>query len=171
MGREDGFFESVKELNEAAAILREKRDADALLELAEANGLDAEDAEDYLDGVVPELANAYMAAVGRIKVEKNKLQINGILEDWTGYIISLCEGDDEMCAAVMRSKKSLAGCMSELIRFSFEHKVQICETIVDVTKISHNGKEEPLRGPLYMGIPNKAECKKIIRDYYLGQEV
>lgn len=168
MGKEGEYFESVKDLNEVAAVLKEKGDADALIELAEENGLDAGDAEDYLDGVVPELANAYMAAVGRVKVEKDTLQIKGILDDWTGYIISLCDGNDEMCAAVMHSDKSLAGCMSALIRFSFENKAQISEEIVKMTKVSHNGKEEPLRGPLYMGVPNKTECKKIIREYYLG---
>ena len=59
-----------------------------------------------------------------------------------------------------------AGCMAELIAFSFENKIQVSDKIVKVTKIEHNGKKEPLRGPLYLGVPNNVEVKRIVEKYY-----
>ena len=56
--------------------------------------------------------------------------------------------------------------MAELIAFSFENKIQVSDKIVKVTKIEHNGKKEPLRGPLYLGVPNNVEVKRIVEKYY-----
>ena len=50
--------------------------------------------------------------------------------------------------------------------FSFENKIEVSNEIVKITKIEHNGKKEQLRGPLYMGVPNNAEVKRIAEKYY-----
>ena len=39
------------------------------------------------------------------------------------------------------------------------------ETAAAVVK---NGRTEPLRGPIYMGVPSQAKAKELIREYYLG---
>ena len=67
-----------------------------------------------------------------------------------------------------KKDKELKHCMAALIKFSFENKVQVSDEIVDVTKIMHNGQEEQMRKPLYLGVPDNAQAKKIIREYYLG---
>jgi hypothetical protein len=74
-----------------------------------------------------------------------------------------------MRAAVRRKDKSLCGCMAALIKFAFENKVQVSDEIVDACKVQHNGKLEPMRKPLYLGVPDKATTKKIVMEYYLGE--
>lgn len=44
-----GEFDSAEELNRAAAAQLEEGDIDAIYGIAEENGLDREDAEDYID--------------------------------------------------------------------------------------------------------------------------
>ena len=166
-----GIFSSAEELNRAAAAQKAEGDLEALTALALENGLDREDAEDYMDGVTDVLTTPFMAAFGRLKTEAEDLKIGGILSDWKDIIAGLCEEDEAMQAAVMDSRKSLKECMARLIRFSFENKVQVSDEIVKATRITHNGKEEPLRGPLYLGVPNRAEVRRTALQYYLsGQE-
>lgn len=65
-----GEFESVEKLCRAAEGLKAEGDRESLLALAKENGIDAEDAEDYMDGLAPEFASSLMAARGRIRVER-----------------------------------------------------------------------------------------------------
>lgn len=164
-----GEFDSAEELNRAAAAKKEQGDDEALIALAEENGIDKQDAEDYIDDCVDELATPLMAAVGKIRVEYESLKLKGILVDWKDVVVDLCTENTELQEAVRRKGKSLRDCMAALIRFAFENKEQVSEEIVKATKVTHNGKEEPLRGPLYLGIQNKTQTKKIILDYYLGR--
>lgn len=162
-----GEFDSAAELNAAAEGLLKEGDTESIYTLAEENGIDREDAQDYITSAAMELTTPLMAAMGKLKVEAEDLKMDGILKDWKEQVIDLCTEDKEMCAAVRRKGKCLRDCMAALIRFSFENKVQISDKIVDVTKVMHNGKLEPMRKPLYLGIPNRAEAKQIIRDYYM----
>lgn len=162
-----GEFNSAEEMNSAAAAQLKEGDTEAIVALALENGIDKEDAEDYIDGCVDELVTPIMAAVGKIKVESKDLEIKGILEDWTSCIREMCAEDAELCVAVRKKGKELKACMASLIKFAFENKVQVSNKIVDATKVQHNGKLEPMRKPLYLGVPNNAEAKKIIREYYL----
>lgn len=162
-----GEFDSAAEINREAAIALKEGDKEKIIALALENGIDKEDAEDYIDGCVDELTTPLMAAVGKIKVEIKDLEIKGILEDWTSCIMEMCAEDEALCAAVRKKGKELKMCMASLIKFAFENKVQVSNKIVDVTKVMHNGKLQPMQKPLYLGVPNNAEAKKIIREYYL----
>lgn len=164
-----GEFDSAAELNRAAARQKEQGNNKALIALAEENGIDREDAEDYIDGCVDQLATPLMAAAGKLKAEAEDLEIGGILEDWKEEIVNMCTDDEELRAAVRKKDRNMRDCMAHLIRFAFENKVQVSDTIVKATKVTHNGKEEPLRGPLYLGIPNRAQVRKIVKEYYLGR--
>ena len=163
-----GEFNSVEELNATAEGLKAEGDLESLKVLAVENGLEEADAEDYMDGAVPELVNHLLAAQGKIGVESRALGIAGIMADWSNTIMEECMEDRQFCAAVRKKSKNLRGCMAALIQFSFENKIQVSDEIVSVTKVKHNGKTEPLKGPLYLGIPNRVETRKIIRNYYLG---
>lgn len=165
-----GEFDSAEELNEAAAGLKAEGDEESLVALALENGIDKEDAEDYMDDCVDQLATPLMAAVGKVKVEAEHLKIEGILDDWKNTVTDLCIEDPELQAAVRRKGKSLCECMAALIKFAFENKKQVSDEIVKACKVVHNGKTEPLRGPLYLGIPNKAEVKRTVKEYYLGKK-
>lgn len=161
-----GEFDSVEELNRAAAAQKAEGDEEALLKLAEENGIDKEDAEDYIDDCTDELATPLMAAVGKIKVESEHLKLAGVLIDWKDIIMEMCTEDIKMQRAVRKKGKTLTECMAKLMAFAFENKVQISEEIVKATKINHNGKVEQMRGPVYMGVPNKREVRQIARKYY-----
>ena len=49
-----GEFDSAEELNRVAAAQLAEGDIDAIYGIAEENGIDREDAEDYIDGAAPE---------------------------------------------------------------------------------------------------------------------
>lgn len=165
-----GEFDSYEEINRKAAELLAAADTDGVGILAEENGIDPEEAEDFITGAATTLCTELFAAVGKLEVEEKELEICGILGDWTNYIKDLCIDEDGMAAAVRKKGKSLAKCMAQLIRSAFENKVQVSDKIVDITKVTHNGKEEKMRKPLYLGVPDRATAKKIIRKYYLGKE-
>lgn len=163
-----GEFDSCEEINKKAAELLEQGDKAGVLALAKENGIDKEDAQDYADGCVKELTTPLMAALGKLEAEAKDLKIGGIMLDWKNYITDECMNETKMQVAVRKKVKSMKECMSRLIRFSFEHKVQVSDKILKITKVTHNGKEEPFKGPLYLGVPNAAEARKIIREYYLS---
>lgn len=101
-----GEFDSVEELNMTAEGLKAEGDLESLKILAVENGLDAEDAEDYADGIVPELASALMAAEGKIAVESKALGIDGIMSDWKDTVIEECAEDKAFCAAVRKRENT-----------------------------------------------------------------
>lgn len=163
-----GEFDSAEELNRAAAAQFKEGDEKAIYDIAKENGIDMEDAEDYMDGVIAELVTVRSAAIGKLKVESEDLELKGIVSDWKDALVEECMASEELCVAVRKKDKSLKSCLAKLIRFAFENKVQISDKIVSVTKVTNHGKEEALRGPLYLGIPSKADTKNLIREYYLG---
>lgn len=163
-----GEFNSAEEINAVAKTKLIDGKKDELYAFAKENGIDADDVDEFVGGYTEELVTVLSAAVGKIEVESENLKIDGILKDWTGAILHQCMEDQKFCKAVRSKNKSLKGCMAVLIKFAFENKVQVSDEIVKSTKIIHNGKEEQMRGPLYLGVPNNAQTKKIVRDYYLG---
>lgn len=163
-----GEFDSAEEINRAAAAQLAEGDIESILGIAEENGIDKEDAKDYIDGCMEELVTPLMAAVAKVELEAKELKISGILEDWKDMILQQCTDDEVFRIAVRRKGKALKHCMAALIKFAFENKVPVSNDIVDVTRVIHNGKEVPMNKPLYLGVPNNAEAKKIIRNYYMG---
>ncbi len=164
-----GEFDSCEELNRAAAAQKQQGDEEALMALAKENGLDQEDAEDYMDNAIEQLATPLQAALGKLQIETQDLKLAGILIDWKDTIAEMCLEDEALQGAVRRKGKYLANCMAAVLKFAFENKVQVSDAVVRATQVVHNGKTEPMRGPLYMGIPNKAQVRQIIRNYYLGR--
>ena len=161
-----GEFDSVEELNRAAAAQKAEGDEEALVLLAQENGIDREDAEDYMDEAVDVFASTAMAATGKLKVEAEHLKLNGVLVDWKDEIVKECLCDEEMARAVRRKGKCLRDCLATMLRFAFENKVQVSDEVVKATKVTHNGKEEPMRGPVYLGMPNRRQVRQLARSYY-----
>lgn len=161
-----GEFDSVEELNRAAAAQKAEGDEEALILLAQENGIDKEEAEDYMDGAVDELANASMAAIGKLKIEAEHLKLDGVLVDWKEEIVRECIDSEGMARAVRRKGKHLCNCLATMLRFAFENKVQVSDAVVKATKVTHNGKEEPMCGPVYLGMPNRRQVREMARKYY-----
>lgn len=157
-----GEFDSVQEINEAAAAQLKEGDIEAVYAIALENGIDREDAEDFIEGAVPELANSLMAAYGKLAVEAEELKPYEIMEDWLSYIKVRCQEDERMVAAVRKKGKSLKGCIGELLKWSFKNQHDVDEDILKAAGVS---------GRCTLGIPGMGRAKEIISGYYLGKKV
>lgn len=155
-----GEFDSWEELNMAAAGQKEEGDVNALKELAEENGIDPEDVQDYMDGVINELATDLTAAIGKLAIEAKDLKPSEIVTDWLEYIRSCAMEDEDMRKAIRKRGKSLIGCIGELLKWSYQNKYKVDDRIIKASGIKACGVE--------MGIPGMATAKRIIRKYYLG---
>lgn len=155
-----GEFDSVEELNMAAAGQKEEGDEAALIALAEENGIDKADAQDYMDGVVEELASPLMAAQGKIKVESAEMKPVEIMEDWMQYILLRCTEDQEMARAVRRKGKSLKGCIAALLKWSFENQNEVDSEVIKAAGLKNGSR-------VTLGIPGMGTARKIITEYYI----
>ena len=157
------------DINTKAKELKRDGKEDELIRYAQKVGLTVEDAEDYLDGLVDELATSTYLAGSIIETQAKGIKCVGIIKDWVQSITQIAQNDTEIANNIIEHEDcDLVHCLAQLIRYSFNNKCQVDDKIVSVTMISHNGKEEKLRGPLYIGIPGRAELQKIVREYYGG---
>lgn len=106
-----GEFDTVEELNKAAAGFLAEGDFKSLRELAEENGLDGEDTEDYITGDIPELASAFSASLGKLELEEREIEKKGIIERMPLLtILHMAKGmctDQDMAAAVLGKGKRI----------------------------------------------------------------
>lgn len=153
-----GEFNSAEEINEAVATQLAEGDLDAIYAIAEENGIDKEDAEDFIDGCVSELVNPLMAAFGKLKVEAAELKPYEIMEDWLSYIMIRCQEDVDMAVAVRKKGKSLKGCIGELLKWSMKNAQPVDKDILNACNISYK---------VTLGIPGMGRAKQIITDYYM----
>lgn len=165
-----GEFDSAEEINESADGLLNEGDFDNIKVLAKENGIDECYVDMLIAGDIPDLCDIATAAIGKLDVEAEELEINGVLEDWKNVIEELCLENESMQQAVRKKDKHLVECMALLLGFAFNNKVQISSEIVNITKVEHNGKEEKMRGPVYLGVPNKRQVKELATTYYLGEQ-
>lgn len=156
-----GEFDSFEEINRAAAAQLEEGDVEAVMAIAEENGLDREDAEDFCTGAIDELTTASLAAVGKLDAEAKELQLKGMMLDWKDYIAERCLEERTLAIAVRKKGKRLEQCMGEILKAGFQKKEEISQKIV---------KAAGLKPPIYIGMPGKAEIRKIVEKYYLGEE-
>lgn len=102
-----GEFDSAEEINRAAAAQLKEGDLDAIKTIAEENGLDPEDAEDFCTGAIDSLTTPLLAAIGKLEMESKDLGLKNMMEDWKNFLIQMCEEDDQMAQAVR--KKGISG--------------------------------------------------------------
>lgn len=124
-----GEFDSYEEINRAAKAQLEEGDLEAIKTIAEENGLDPEDAEDFCTGAIEELTTPSLAAMGKLELEAKDLSLTGALRDWTDFIEQLCLEDEEMAFAVRRKGKSLKECMALILKNAFNDKAQLDDRI------------------------------------------
>lgn len=162
-----GEFDSCEELNRAAAAQREEGDTEALMLLAEENGIDKEDAQDYADGVVEELTTPLLAALGKLEVESRELKLGGVLIDWTDELKAMCTESPEFASAVRKKGKELAGYIALTADSGYEHRAVVDKRIVNKTIKVKNviGSHE-----FSIGIPNKKMRRELAEQYYFGKE-
>ena len=158
-----GEFNSAEELNELAENLLNEGDRASLEELAKENGLDAEYVELYVQGEIPELCDVLSAAYGKLDVESKELKIKDLMQDWVEYIKCVCM-ENEMMALQVRSKdKSLKRCLAVILKWSFKHQQPIDKDLLKEAGVA--------AGRVTFGIPDMNQAKKLIRKYYLGEQI
>lgn len=156
-----GEFSSAEEINTLAVNLRKEGDKKSLMELAKENGLDEEIAQAFLDGDILYLCDDMTAAIGKIEIEATELKPAEIMEDWTEYIKVRCMEKPEMARKVREKGKSLKGCISEILKWSFKHQIPVDKDLMKAAGVT--------AGRCTLGIPGMETAKKIITAYYLGK--
>lgn len=162
-----GEFDSAEEINRAAAAQRAEGDIDAVMKIATENGIDKEDAKDYADGIVGELTTPLLAALGKLKVEKDDLKLTGVLSDWVDELNTMCTESPEFALAVRRKGKDLAGYIALTAESGYEHRAVVDKRIVEKTTTIKRimGSHE-----FAIGIPDKRTRRELAEKYYLGKE-
>ncbi len=110
-----GEFNSAQEINQAAAGLLAEGDEKNIYVLAKENGLDEAFAQAYIEGEIPELTNALMAAVGKIELERSGISdpfFGDMKDDMINYLLSQCQNDD-FANEVRKKGKSLKKCFEQ----------------------------------------------------------
>lgn len=141
-----GEFDSVEELNKAAAGFLKEGDIESLYGLAEENGIDKEDVEDYEDGVVEELATLSMAVHGRLNVESKEIKDNKPAMDVIFLMIrGMCE-DEELQKAILRKGKRAENIFKKMREEASKNKA----------------------GNMAVACGTDKQLREIIKAYYLG---
>ena len=174
-----GEFDSFEEINARADELMNAGVRQGIIDLAKENGIPEEFAQAFIDGDIPYLCDATTAAVGKIEIERQETVLEGVLEDWISYIEAECQEDEELARAVRSKKKSLNGCIAELILASLLNQKQVDRAIMDIVekrvqeeKIDlkkQTGIEPRWLQYTKLGFPGMGAAKKLIRKYYLGR--
>ena len=155
-----GEFDSAEEINATAEGLKAEGDKESLYAMAEENGLEKEDVEDYLDGYTSELVNPLMAAFGKLEVEERELRPKHIMVDWVNYIKSQCADKETVARAVRKKGKSVKGCIAAILKYSFSIRAVVDKDICSAAGVNNAHVD--------LGIPNAAKVKELIDTYYLG---
>lgn len=158
-----GEMNSYEEINELAENLFNEGDLASLKEMAKENGIPEEFADLYIAGDIPALCDALIAANGKLDLECAGISPKGIMLDWVEYIRGQCMEHQAIAIAVRKKGKSLKGCITELLRWSFkqENQFPIEKDILKAAGVT--------AGRVTLGIPDMGKVKKIIREYYMGK--
>lgn len=101
-----GEFDSYMEINMVAEGLKKEGNFEGLRELAKENGL-LDMAEDYINGINPELCDVITAAIGKLQTEReNAKKWAALADDVVDYLSGNCD-DIGFAAAVRKKGKSI----------------------------------------------------------------
>lgn len=161
MEKKFGVFKTVEELNRAAAAQKAEGDEEALIALAVENGLDREDAEDYMDGAMDVLCTPYMAAIAKLNLEAEELELKSQLLDWKDYLIQIMTEypGDELNNAVFDPDKKLLDVMAKGMKLSSENRIQVDKRIIKAAGLPDSAA--------YIGMCGRDDLRQIIMSYYL----
>lgn len=145
-----GEINSVEELNMVAEGFKNEGDTESLYQLAEENGIDREDAEDYLAGDTEEFATQAMAAMGRLEVERREILKESDINKKMIHItilqfVQTMAAEQEIQNAIMKKGKRIEEIYKSLESGARAHKIGNCG-------VSHG---------------TDRELQEIIRAYYI----
>lgn len=159
-----GEFDSAIEINNKANELKAAGDKDGIKKLGKENGLDVEDVNDFIRGDIDELTTPMLAALGKINIEVREYNIKGVLREWISELQEAAT-DPDMADAIRRKGKSISDFIARTADYGYRNKATVDKRIVakcpEIKKVIGNHE-------FSIGIPDKRERKKIMREYYLG---
>lgn len=164
MERKFGVFNTVEELNRAAAAQKAEGDLEALIGLAVENGLDKEDAEDYVEFDLSKLCTPYQAAVGKLNLEEQELKLESQLKDWKDFIVQIAmeyEGD-ELSNSIFRPDKKLEDVLAAGLKLASQNRIVVDKRIIKAAGLPDSAA--------YIGMCGRDELRKIVLEYYLGEK-
>ena len=167
-------FKTIKELNDKATELKNAGDLSELIKLAEESRLEKEDAEDYMDSDDPEdcLCNATMAAIAKLNMEEQDLNLESQMKDWKDFIVQMLtdypadhagEDRDTLANAVFNPDKKLLDVLAAGLKLSSENRIEVDKRIIQAARLPESAA--------FIGMCGRDDLKKIILDYYLGKQV
>ena len=166
-----GEFDSAEEINRAALAQISQGDYEAVKTLAKENGIDEGEAQDFLEGIYPELCGPFSAAVGKLHVEAEALGLPMTMQLWVEHIILMMEKDldledglDEVLMKGIRRKgKNMAELFGKLIvETSRTRKNTPAEIVTAARKI-----DSSIPSTLPIGDISKKRFEEIVREYYI----
>lgn len=173
MEKKFGIFNTVEELNRAAAAQKAEGDLEALIGLAVENGLEKEDAEEYMDSNDQEdfLCNATMAAIGKLNMEEQDLHLESQMKDWKDFIVQMLtdypmdhpEDGAVLANAVFAPGKKLLDVLAAGMKLSSKNRIEVDSRIIKAAGLPESAA--------YIGMCGRDELKRIILGYYLGKQV
>lgn len=147
-----------RELNNTAQGLKEEGDIESLMLLATENGLDEDDAEDFMYGNTDTFTSLIEAAMGRLKVERESLGLSEsvTLMGMSIVIMQVVLSEEKFQENVF--KKSLAGCLGKMIREASRTQRRLPGEIAKEAGI----------GECYMGDLTNEQVRELAARYYGG---
>ena len=151
------------ELNKTAEGLKMEGDIESLILLAEENGLDKEDAEDYADGVVDTLATPLEAALGKIEIEAIALKAekSTTLTGMKELIFQVLGKNEQLQIAAHNPEKQLAECYGRLFAEASRTRFNLPEAITKAAGLPN----------VCIGDLTTERARVIIAEYYGGEEL
>ena len=159
-----GEFDSAEEINRAAKAQMEQGDFEAVKMIAKENGIDEMDAEDFIAGDIPELCTELSAALGKLEIEKDDIDITDMTYGaWTAAIQVMLSDDPELCRAYRRKEKRLAVILGMATVKCSKTRTNAPKKIVDEAK----KLDSSIPYPLAMGAISIGDFKQLVREYYI----
>lgn len=166
-----GEFDSAEEINRAALAQISQGDYEAVKTIAKENGIDEGEAQDFLEGIYPELCGPFSAAVGKLHVEAEALGLPMTMQLWVEHIILMMEKDldledglgEVLMKGIRRKGKNMAELFGKLIvETSRTRKNTPAEIVAAARKI-----DSSIPSTLPIGDISKKRFEEIVREYYI----
>lgn len=160
-----GEFDSAEEINRAALAQISQGDYEAVKTIAKENGIDEMDAQDFIDGIYPELCGPFTAAVGKLEVEAEALGLPMVMQLWADHIKGMLASDDDdsLKKGIRRKGKNMAELFGKLIvETSRTRKNTPAEIVAAARKI-----DSSIPSTLPIGDISKKRFEEIVREYYI----
>ena len=151
------------ELNETAKGLKMEGDIESLILLAEENGLDKEDAEDYADGAMEPFVTSLEAAFGKIEVEAAvlKAERSTTLTGMKELIFQVLRNNKQLQIAARNPEKQLAECYGRLFAEASRTRFNLPAAITKAAGLPN----------VCIGDLTTERARVIIAEYYGGEEL